>query len=888
MVFKMQHIMKKYLYAILAGAAMIVSCNKTNTDVDVPAEDEVEVEHIVFDLGREEIEVDSEDTKAYFHDGWERQWWKSGDQISVWSYAESYAQNRCFTNTNTEDGVLARFEGVAPKSSTYYILSPYNPDARKEENRILTTIPSEQKLVGDMSCDPNALLSCKRVKYTGSSNLAEFSMRNIFSVIRFTVNNDDITKVTVIGRSGEAISGTVSFDAYSESFKIDNTGACNYATLTPAGETFEKDKEYGIVVTPNTYATGFTLVFHRSSSVKVAVKSVKMNNMKLDRNHAVILPLAFSLKDADYKYYFLNEIQDVKDWRNDTANWANTDIVYLNRDIDCSGVQRVQTAFKGTFEGNYKRLYNLKLTGLNQRAGFFFEVSGTVRNVCFGSKDYNWENKQGTYDGTSYYRLNGATGKDGAWYYAGCIAYLQTNGRVENVVNFAKAEIVSGTYTNNYHFRLGGICGTMKGSTAITNCINFGDVTSSIPDHVYASTTHDIGGIVSRNDGNNCSITGCINYGKVTNSSPGFNGIGGIIGTVSGGSNALTLSNCKNFGNVSNTVDLAGGNIYIGGIAGAFYGSANTIEALENNGAISNTGNAPNKGSASDNFYVYAGGVFGRIELAQTITEMKNTGNITMNIATARDSQLYVGGIAATGEDKKVSYDNCTNEGNITVENFTNTANYYTYISGIAASPANVTNCKNTGDITYKPQSGKLRLGGITGYYNPESTSIVFQNNTSECAISVVGKSTVACFVGGLIGSHNNGTNPGVKGCSFKGSIAVSGCDETTTSDADKGGAAGGLIGACYTMRFNGCSVDLTSGTGLTGGTNTRLGLYTAGTCKDNADRTMTFAGTDSYVKSGSKMGSTTFTTNSQLTKDTVIGTRNAGKNTMSGSPKIN
>ncbi len=178
---------------------------------------------------------------------------------------------------------------------------------------------------------------------------------------------------------------------------------------------------------------------------------------------------------------------------------------------------------------------------------------------------------------------------------------------------------------------IGGICGSARSNSTITNCYNTGAVSSEM---------HDAGGICGDLVGS--EITNCYNTATVT---CGESYAGGICGYAY---NNCTITNCHNTGAVSSEMYDAGG------ICGAIEEGI-TITNCYNTGAVT-CGES------------YAGGICGELAGSE-ITNCYNTGAVTCGEADAGGicgyiyestltNNFYLAGCATVGEGENVVVQN--------------------------------------------------------------------------------------------------------------------------------------------------------------------------------------------------------------------------------------
>ena len=212
-------------------------------------------------------------------------------------------------------------------------------------------------------------------------------------------------------------------------------------------------------------------------------------------------------------------------------------------------------AYSGTFNGAGHTIKGLYYTGSNvdeyeYTAGLFASLDGaTVMNLTVTGYIQRGDNQ-----------LYGYKGR------AGGIAGQAQNSTIRNCRSSCRI-----TTAPDRGF-VGGIVGSISGTTTIENCRNDGYITELSGDNSAA------GGIVGNMEGG--TVKGCINTGKVdcTRSAQNQAGIGGIVGRAFAG----TVSDCINIGEVNVVL----GTCYAGGIIGYTEGDGITIRSCYSVGTV--------------------------------------------------------------------------------------------------------------------------------------------------------------------------------------------------------------------------------------------------------------------------------------------------------------
>lgn len=261
---------------------------------------------------------------------------------------------------------------------------------------------------------------------------------------------------------------------------------------------------------------------------------------------------------------------------------------------------------------------------------------------------------------------------------------------------------ITGKVQNDKGAYTGGLANFVTGQTSIRNVVMKANVTSA--------TAH-VGGLVGalRLSGPAISIENCKNYGDVyvtaRNNYSTIN-VGGIVGSTfsNGCTVAITIQGCENHGAVTANFGQAGG------IAGAPDDNAIITDCL-------NAGNVSAISSVKVNGYnLCAAGIAGTTHYqTQRIERCYNAGTITGSTA---------GGVVGTNSGATI--DSCYNRGAVIVKGDVEyrygggimgqqiSSNIYNS-NGIYADP--VTNCYNVGTVSCDKMTDKTYLGAATGTF---------------------------------------------------------------------------------------------------------------------------------------------------------------------------
>ena len=225
----------RYLLAVAACAALVLSCSKNepeggdngqNEEPPVPGPVTGTPEEMTFTVTPE---------AASGIDGYDNAW-AAGDCISVF---EGAANNKFeFTSEN-------KFDGSAVASGAYYVLSPYDENAKLENGALTVEIPAVQS---------GKLTDLMAIGYSTSNDV---SMKNVTGFLKFTLDEDNVTKVTIQGNTGQILAGTVSLSLNNGEPKITAVDGSSTTVSVGDGETVLEKGEYYVNIAP-VAAQGYT------------------------------------------------------------------------------------------------------------------------------------------------------------------------------------------------------------------------------------------------------------------------------------------------------------------------------------------------------------------------------------------------------------------------------------------------------------------------------------------------------------------------------------------------------------------------------------------------------------------------------------------------------
>lgn len=346
----------------------------------------------------------------------------------------------------------------------------------------------------------------------------------------------------------------------------------------------------------------------------------------------------------------------------------------------------------------------------------------------------------------------------------------------------------NGTSENDADTHYLGLIGRMAGDGTLEGVTNFASI--------VAATTYSrvyVGGLVGLIPSEeSVTISECANWGSVTNNSVWAGGqtrMGGIVGQCSG---SLSASDLENHGaiTINNTVTN-----FVGGLCGDLGGESVVFEGA-NYGSITFADAGTQK--------TYIGGCFGSVR-GSTIYSCHNYAPIMIT----RNAQHWFGGIAGFMESGESGLSECINHTGADLD-VASSVQQRVLMGGIVggcqyngAGPFAVTidGCRNEATLTNNGAASDF--GGIAGlfdnYLASATISISDCENTGAIASEVLDNGTSMnreLRMGGIIG----GTDPESEGCDQVFQYCIN-RGPVTVKGALKSGASvrfGGIVGNTY------------------------------------------------------------------------------------------
>lgn len=630
------------------------------------------------------------------------------------------------------------------------VVYPFTDKVSFDGNAFNVSVPSEQRLQENASCDMTAW-HC-----VGTVFGDELSLVPVNGFVGIPVAMEGIDRITI---EGEGIAGDFTV-AFGETLTI-SAGSEDVISLRPYGESFAEGL-YSVSVVPGSYQTLKVSYWrgNEKSSANVRTSSDFARNRISDMSEKITYRTW--VRTIDNKEKFL-------EWA--AGEHPQGESLNIDGDIDLGGSEITPFAFDGTIEGNSHKIYNFKIKGRN----FFTSVKGNIASLVFGSSDGQ------TWDQVSEIRYPGSNSS--AWEYVGLIGTL--HGSLTDVTSFVPVTVTEAA-TGKY--RIGGMVGSIPGrdgnDAVMLRCHQWGDVS-----YLQTATATDfsmVGGLVglvdSPNPGkNSLTMTECSNNGNVRVTQKKMYAVGGLVGyryflNSSSRSTSIRIEDCVNNGDVTFDNPQATDRIYVGGICGHLQ-EALLACVLKN---CTNAGNVLCKSKQ-----YCTGGLIG-LAMGVEVDACRNEGKVSVVEEEVSSNWNLVGGLIGFQEIRSGTVNHstvigCTNSGDVSGV-FKSTRNSFPFpsaggIVGDIKAGSKYTDNTNTGKVTAVnlTEGAYAYAGGIAGgIHNTASMQISGNRNEGEVSAQTAGEGSQKVGAGGIVGRLETTTlsscvNVGAVSCSFAG-----------------------------------------------------------------------------------------------------------------------
>ena len=787
---------KSYLFAALAIAATLVSCNKETAPVELTPDSREGYVELTLSAS-----VDA-DTKAVL-DG-KKVVWEVGEELAV--YTENTFGSNKFTVVSVE-GNEVMISGSVPEGANGFIaVYPYGSALSYNSGTVRMALPSEQTIGEGQVVAPDALASV--AYFTDASTKGQF--KNVFSLLAFQVSEAEDVDGAIFGSSMEKSSDngneiTVEVSTGADPVVSNSLGGFAVTVSVPGG--VKAGETYYAVVPPTEEVSGFYAGPCQGSK---AAKRTSEKTFSLKRNNG------FNLGDlvaegAVYKFFQIADCYELKAFLEEASAYAEGDKVEIVADIDMLDVD-ITTAesFAGVLEGNEFQIKNWSSNGV----ALFGVVTGEIRNLTLASSC----DLTGCPVGRFGFMVRALEGKMVNCHNKADVSFHLTGDESQDPENAPDATGIASR-------QFGALVGRMTNHNAqMIECSNSGEITVSTEINDDMQGALYIGGLVGLvgdpGDEVVVRLQGCYNTGNITVkpvlgtegqtwlSSHFIGGVAGATGVNKGTSKTQETNYTKYYGEIrecSNKGDITttwgggtGGYFKLGGIIG--YSEAALFDCL-NEGSVSytNSNEVSNAGPSVGGITAVLAGT-----AAINAKDCVNRGDVTLSGMFSNAGNAFAGGCAGSAwataggcfgtiGDNSTKVVDCYNYGDVNVDTYMAAENGSSSAFGgfAGVSMAEIDGCCNFGGQTnLSGMTKNCHMGGIVGYaYKPVSNCDVKSDIVFKHDISSLTKNKASCYnnVGGIVGySYNEAP---VSNCSVAGSIEVSASAELRL---------GGIVGMLY------------------------------------------------------------------------------------------
>lgn len=542
--------MKKNLFAIACLASVLVSCSKEINGAEnlIPVEEKTV--KVSFAVEQEE------NSKAQLGEGLSVNF-EEGDKIAV---VDGSATLREFTIMKVDNKPVITGE-ISEEATQLYFVYPYSEDVAVENGVVKANIPAAQS-PAEGNIAPKALAQVAVLDLSDEANTVSF--KNIVSLVKFTINCDNVKSVTFRGKGGEKFCGDVNVNVSDiDNVTVDCADQMS-VVVAPAEGTFAQGTYYAAIA-PKAFTGGVEVITRTTADLRVleteseltfARKGGKNLGSVATNAKTVVLPLAIKneaelTQFAEYDRFFNKE-----------------DEVTVENDINLTAESWEPFTLRCSLDGKDHTIDYVKVAKADTAAFISkLEIDAALKNITIGSH--------------STITVSGEAQNS----FAGVIGYARRS-TIDHVTNCAVVSSANGTSRTNLH--MGGVLGKTESSTKITYCTNSGAVTSNstVSGQCY------LGGIAGYLINYTVTLENCTNTAAITNMGNVAENlrIGGMVGSFyfNNADRTLTVKDCLNSGKISNNSETLK-EIRVGGILGSVTGASVKVDGCRNTGVVAST-----------------------------------------------------------------------------------------------------------------------------------------------------------------------------------------------------------------------------------------------------------------------------------------------------------
>ncbi len=299
--------MKKILFWSAVTILAAVSCNKLENDT--PTQSNVPAFEAYVDGAESKTIIDG---MASYWDGTERIWVLNGQSGNAsWKKAYKATASKATRVTFKEEDASSTLTG-----DDYLAVYPADPagdvtwDGKVSSPAKKFWLPGEQNAVVD-SYDPYTHIA---VAYTSEGN-PNLEFKNVTSLIKFTLQTDNVSEVVFYGLNNDVITGNfdVTYNNGNPTYTTTGSGYSKnaYVKVKPKSGNLTKGKTYYMSVLPRTFSKGFAVEM-LAYGAKGTMKN--SNSYTLDRNQILDLGNITWTPDEDATFTLELDTDNLKEW----------------------------------------------------------------------------------------------------------------------------------------------------------------------------------------------------------------------------------------------------------------------------------------------------------------------------------------------------------------------------------------------------------------------------------------------------------------------------------------------------------------------------------------------------------------------------------------------
>ena len=704
-----------------------------------------------------------------------------GKYPTLWSEGDVISLNGIKSVPLKADGAGSNVASFKFKGDITY---PYNILYPGTEEHDKVSFPAVQQYVSG-SFDPLAV-----PMYNASRSFENVTLSHLSSLLKFSLTSSESVKlaqIQVTSMGGEKISGTYRMEVdadglFTGSMTEEDGSVSTSMTFGNEGHQLSSTpSEFYISIPHGSYSAGFTALVITTDRKVMTLKFYTKEQSEVTIVPAKVIEFETVEFASEGSTLLIESIDDLVSLN---VYEGDADQAVIVSDLDLTGVE-------------WTPIENLALD-LNGSGHILKGLSAPLcKNLSSTVKDLTIEADIELTDG-----LRTAAFAD----------VVTEEGVIENCVS--KGNIVVANTSATDKVSVAGLAVEVKAGGRVTGSSNRASISVTSK---TSATAVSLGGCVAMSAGTLEALTnyGELNVDKISMSSYMY--MGGVVAEAASGE----LHNVKNAGKVyCKAISTVANGVRVGGVIGK-----SKLTALDNT-MISNTAESSVTyivGASSANPAI--GGLVGMNEVGNTtMTSLVNNATVNVDFAGAAPANdIKIGGLAGSFYSPTASTtltaSKCINEGDVVIKGAMKSGEKMhqgTQIGGIfgrvqitgSGTMFKLSECINNGDIIMNDSNGSAYafIGGHVGTYSVYESEL--SGNVNNGNIRRNGNSTVAVFMGGIVGSvyRDAVSSSTISECINRGKIELyDGGTKTETAAGGIVGNASGIKSKALTLTVKDC-----------------------------------------------------------------------------------